>query len=51
MEWIPDETILDLSLWESDRIFMPWIQEGKFFSAKFNYEGDRLINYYAVFHL
>jgi len=50
LEWIPDEKILDLPLWESDHIFMPWIQEGKFFSAKFEYEGDTMCGYDVVFH-
>lgn len=35
LEWVTDEKILDLNPWESDHIFMPWIREGKFFSAKF----------------
>jgi len=42
LEWIPDEKILSLNLWESDPIFMQWIQERKFFSAKFVYEGDEM---------
>jgi 8-oxo-dGTP diphosphatase len=42
LEWIPDEKILDLNLWTSDHIFMPWIREGKFFSAKFEYEEDQM---------
>jgi 8-oxo-dGTP diphosphatase len=50
LEWIPDENILDLNLWESDHFFMPWIKEGKFFSAKFEYEGDKLRRYDVVFH-
>ncbi len=50
LEWIPDEKILDLNLWESDHIFMPWIQEGKFFSAKFAYEGDEMRGYDVVFY-
>jgi 8-oxo-dGTP diphosphatase len=50
LEWIPDEKILDLNLWESDHIFMTWIKEGKFFSAKFEYEGDQMRRYNAVFH-
>ena len=50
LEWIPDEKILSLNLWESDQIFMPWIREGKFFSAKFNYEGDQLRGHHVVFH-
>jgi 8-oxo-dGTP diphosphatase len=50
LEWIPDEKILDLNLWESDHIFMTWIKEGKFFSAKFEYEGNQMRRYNAVFH-
>lgn len=50
LEWIPDEQVLDLRLWESDHIFMPWIHEGKFFSAKFEYEGDQMRGYDVVFH-
>ena len=50
LEWIPDEKILDLNLWQSDHIFMPWIQDGKFFSAKFDYEGDVMCAYDVVFH-
>jgi 8-oxo-dGTP diphosphatase len=48
--WVPDKKILELNLWESDHIFMPWVQEGKFFSAKFEYEGDQMRSYNVVFH-
>lgn len=50
LEWILDEEVLDLKLWESDHVFMPWIQERKFFSAKFEYEGDEMRRYDVVFH-
>jgi 8-oxo-dGTP diphosphatase len=50
LEWIPDEKIYGLNLWESDHIFMPWIQEGKFFSAKFVYDGGKMRGYDVVFH-
>jgi 8-oxo-dGTP diphosphatase len=50
LEWIPDERVLHLALWESDHIFMPWIHEGKFFSAKFVYEGDQMCEYDVAFH-
>jgi 8-oxo-dGTP diphosphatase len=50
LEWISDDKIRDLNLWESDHIFMPWIDEGKFFSAKFEYEGDKMRGYDVVFH-
>ena len=50
LEWVQDEKVLNLNLWESDHIFMPWIQEGKFFSAKFEYAGDQMYRYNVVFH-
>ena len=50
LEWIPDEKLLDLNFWESDHIFFPWIDEGKFFSAKFEYDGDEMGGYSGVFH-
>lgn len=50
LEWIHDDQVLSLNLWASDHIFMPWIQQGKFFSAKFEYEGDKMCAYNVVFH-
>ncbi len=50
LQWIPDDEVESLNLWESDHIFLPWIREGKFFSAKFVYEGDEMKSYEAVFH-
>ena len=50
LEWISDEKILSLNLWQSDHIFLPWIREGTFFSAKFEYDGDQMRNYDVVFH-
>jgi 8-oxo-dGTP diphosphatase len=50
LEWIRDEDVLSLNLWQSDHIFMPWIWQGKFFSAKFEYEEDKMGGYSVVFH-
>lgn len=50
LEWIPDERMSGLNLWESDHIFMSWIQQGKFFSAKFEYQGDKMQGYDVVFY-
>ena len=50
LEWIRDDQVLSLNLWKSDHVFMPWIQQGKFFSAKFEYEGDKMRAYNVVFH-
>jgi 8-oxo-dGTP diphosphatase len=50
LEWIPDEKLTLLNLWESDPIFFPWLVNDKFFSAKFIYEGDQMQNYDVSFH-
>lgn len=50
LEWIHDEKLPDLSLWESDHIFFPWIRDGRFFSAKFEYDGDVMRDFHVVFH-
>lgn len=50
LEWIPDENLTELNLWESDHIFFPWLENGKFFSAKFDYDGDAMTGYDVVFH-
>ena len=50
LQWIPTEELESLPLWPSDHIFLPWIWEGKFFSAKFIYEGDDFISHSVTFH-
>jgi len=49
LEWIPDEILSRLNLWESDSIFFPWIRAGRYFSARFEYEGDILKRYDVTF--
>ena len=51
LEWVEDSWLSSLNLWESDHIFLPWIQRGEFFSAKFEYEGDKMGRYDVVFHI
>ena len=50
LEWIPDEQLAGLNRWESDHIFLPWIEMGKFFSARFEFEGDVMQGYEVTFH-
>ena len=49
LEWIPDERLTRLNLWESDSIFFPWIEAGTYFSAKFEYDGDVMKGYEVTF--
>ena len=50
LEWIPAKKLTSLNLWESDHIFFSWIENGKFFSVKFESEGDQMRKYDVVFH-
>jgi len=50
LQWIPDEQLLDLNLWEGDRIFLPWLDQPGFFSARFVYQHGRLIEHGVTFH-
>lgn len=50
LEWIDDDKIFQLNLWESDYKFIKWINEKKFFSAKFVFKGEKVIDYNVWFH-
>ena len=43
LEWIDDAKLLELPLWEGDRVFLPWLEREAFFSAKFVYQDGRLV--------
>jgi 8-oxo-dGTP diphosphatase len=48
LEWIPDEQLMSLNLWEGDRIFLPLLVQPGFFSGKFVYRDGRLITHELV---
>jgi len=50
LEWIDDDKLLELNLWEGDYKFLKWIQQNKFFSAKFVYENKKLVDHHVTFH-
>ncbi|MCJ7701685.1 MAG: 8-oxo-dGTP diphosphatase [Anaerolineales bacterium] len=50
LQWIPDADLLDLDLWEGDRIFIPWLDQPAFFSARFVYKQGILVDYAVIFH-
>ncbi len=50
LRWIPDAELLQLNLWEGDRIFLPWLDQPGLFSAKFSYRAGRLVDYSVAFH-
>ena len=43
--WVEKEKIMDLNIWEGDKIFLKLLTENQpFFSLKLEYKGDKLIN-------
>ncbi len=50
LAWIPDSELLGLNLWEGDRVFIPWLEQAGFFSAKFYYREGKLVDYQVNFY-
>jgi len=50
LKWIEDKNLLNLNLWEGDKIFIPWLEQEKFFSAKFVYENGVFKNYSVIYY-
>ena len=50
LAWIDDDQLLDLPLWEGDRIFLKWLDQGRFFSGRFDYLDGELAAHDVVFH-
>jgi len=51
LQWVPDEEILRKNILDKDRIFIPWIYEGrKLFSAKFKLDEQKLISHEVEFY-
>ena len=46
--WIENDKLLELNLWEGDRVFMPWLEQEKFFSAVFYYDTSGNFKDYEV---
>jgi 8-oxo-dGTP diphosphatase len=50
LEWIDNAKLTSLNLWDGDEIFMKWLDDDKFFSAKFNYTNGKLVDYTVNFY-
>ena len=54
LDWISNDNITELNLWEGDKIFLEWLYgdkfAGKFFSAKFDYENGKYKNHSVSFY-
>jgi len=44
LEWVDKDEVMDLNLWEGDRIFLKkLVEETGFFTLKVKYEGEKLV--------
>ena len=50
LKWIDDKDLLNLHLWEGDKIFLKWLEGNQFFSAKFCYKNGNLIEHNVTFY-
>lgn len=50
LAWIEDHRLLDLELWEGDRIFLRWLDHPGFFSARFSYAEGQLVDHNVIFY-
>jgi len=50
LEWIDWERITDLPLWEGDKFFIEWLNQDRFFSAKFIYKNSNYITHSVIFY-
>ncbi len=52
LEWVDTDKILDRPTWTSDRIFLPWVLQGKKFKATFTYaeDGKTILDHSVVFY-
>ena len=50
LEWISNNNLTSLNLWEGDKIFLEWVFGKKLFSAKFNYENGNFVDYTVNFY-
>jgi 8-oxo-dGTP diphosphatase len=50
LAWVENEKLFDLNLWPGDRVFMRWLDDPRFFSAKFVYKAGELTKYEVLFY-
>ncbi len=50
LKWVDNDKLLDLNLWDGDKIFIPWLKQDKFFSGKFTYDKGKLQEYSVCFY-
>jgi len=50
LEWIDDDKLLSLNLWEGDLLFLPLLDQPGLFSAKIVYRDGRLVSHSLIMY-
>jgi 8-oxo-dGTP diphosphatase len=50
LQWIDDDKLIDLELWEGDKVFIPWLDQPGFFSARFDYDQGQYVGHSVQFY-
>ena len=50
LQWVNNEDIPMLNMWEGDYYFFDWLKKEKFFSAKMNYKEGRYLKHEIFFY-
>ena len=50
LAWVNDKDIQHLNLWDGDRIFLPWLEQEGFFSARFVYKDGCFVKHDVMFY-
>ena len=47
LKWVEKDNIMNLNLWEGDKIFLEKLlkEDNSLFTIKFEYDGDKLLKY------
>lgn len=51
LSWIDKSKLMDLNMWEGDKLFMQWMEQYNTFSAKLIYKDGTLMDYSLMVHL
>jgi 8-oxo-dGTP diphosphatase len=50
LQWVADDQVFKLPLWEGDPVFLKQLSNGQFFSGKFCYENGKLVDHHMTIH-
>jgi 8-oxo-dGTP diphosphatase len=50
LEWIADSDLLNLEMYEGDKLLLKWLEQPRLFSARLIYEGDALVRHEVNFY-